>query len=116
MTDSIDPAQAWSAVAEAWDANTDYIDNHSLEATTALLDRLTVQPGERVLELAAGPGTLGATWSRLVGPTGAVVLSDIAPGMVDVARRRNADLRNVTIAVIDAAAIDEADGSFDVVA
>jgi len=75
-----------------------------------------VRPGERVLELAAGPGTVGATWSTLVGPTGAVVLSDIAPGMVEVARRRNSDLANVETAVIDAAAIDQPDGSFDVVA
>jgi SAM-dependent methyltransferase len=116
MTDIVDPAQAWSAVAGAWDANTDYIDEHSLEATTALLDRLAVQPGERVLELAAGPGTLGATWSQLVGPTGAVVLSDIAPGMVEVARRRNGALGNVETAVLDLAAIDQPDGSFDVVA
>jgi SAM-dependent methyltransferase len=115
MTDSMDPARAWSAVAEAWDANTDYIDEHSVEATTALLDRVAVQPGERVLELAAGPGTLGATWSPLVGPTGAVVVSDIAPGMVEVARRRNAALGNVETAVIDVAAIDRPDNSFDVV-
>jgi ubiquinone/menaquinone biosynthesis C-methylase UbiE len=116
MTDNMDPAQAWSAVAEAWDANTDYIDEHSVQATDALLDRVAVQPGERVLELAAGPGTLGATWSPLVGPTGTVVVSDIAPGMVEVARRRNAALGNVETAVIDVAAIDQPDGSFDVVA
>jgi SAM-dependent methyltransferase len=116
MTDSMDPARAWSAVAEAWDANTGYIDDHSVEATAALLDRVAVQPGERVLELAAGPGTLGATWSQVVGPTGAVVLSDIAPGMVEVARRRNGALGNVETAVLDLAAIDRRDGSFDVVA
>jgi SAM-dependent methyltransferase len=116
MTDSADPAQAWSAVAEAWDANVDYVDGHSVEATAALLDRVAVQPGDRVLELAAGPGSLGATWSQLVGPTGTVVVSDVAPGMVEVARRRNAALRNVETTVLDAAAIDRADRSFDVVA
>lgn len=116
MTDSVDPAQAWSAVAEAWDANADYVDEHSVEATAALLDRAAVQRGERVLELAAGPGSLGATWSQLVGPTGAVVVSDISPVMVEVARRRSAALGNVETAVIDAAAIDRPDGSFDVVA
>lgn len=116
MTDSMDPAQAWSAVAEAWDANADYVDEHSVEATAALLDRVAVQPGERVLELAAGPGSLGATWSQLVGPAGTVVVSDISPVMVEVARRRNAALDNVETTVIDAAAIDRPDGSFDVVA
>jgi ubiquinone/menaquinone biosynthesis C-methylase UbiE len=116
MTDNMDAARAWSAVAGAWDANTDYIDEHSVEATTALLDRVGAQPGEAVLELAAGPGTLGAAWSTRVGPTGAVVVSDIAPGMVDVARRRNAALANVDTAVIDVATIDRPDSSIDVVA
>ena len=116
MTDSMIPAQAWSAVAEAWDANADYVDEHSVEATAALLDRVAVRPGDRVLELAAGPGSLGATWAQLVGPAGTVVVSDIAPRMVEVARRRNAALGNVETAVIDLAAIDRPDESFDAVA
>jgi SAM-dependent methyltransferase len=115
MTDIVDPAPVWSAVAHAWDANVDEVDKHSVEATTALVDHVGVQPGDRMLELAAGPGSLGATWSLLVGPSGTVVLSDIAPGMVEVARRRSAALDNVETAVIDAAAIDRPDGSFDVV-
>ena len=69
-----------------------------------------------MLELAAGPGSLGTAWSELVGPTGSVVLSDIAPGMVEVARRRNAHLANVEVALVDASAIDRPDDAFDVVA
>jgi SAM-dependent methyltransferase len=103
-------------VAEAWDANVDDIDGHSAPATAALFDRLAVQPGDEVLELAAGPGSLGVTWSQLVGPNGTVVMSDVAPAMVEVARRRNAALSNVDVALIDATAIDRPDGSFDVVA
>ena len=123
MTDRTPSAEArsatalgWSAVADAWDANVDEIDGHSAAATTTLLARLAVQPGDRVLELAAGPGSLGAIWSQLVGLTGTVVVSDIAPGMVEVARRRNAGRPNVEAEVIDATAIDRPDGSFDVVA
>ncbi|MEY2424245.1 MAG: hypothetical protein QOI95_4312 [Acidimicrobiaceae bacterium] len=116
MTESNGAARDWSAVAQAWDANVDDVDDHSANATAALLDRLAVQPGDRVLELAAGPGSLGARWSELVGPTGTVVLSDIAPAMVDVARRRSAALDNVEVTVLDASAIDRPDDSFDVVA
>ncbi|MDQ3176207.1 MAG: methyltransferase domain-containing protein [Actinomycetota bacterium] len=116
MTNITDPAHDWSAVAAAWDANVDEVDLHSLEATAALFDRVALQPGECVLELAAGPGSIGATWSQLVGPSGTVVLSDIAPGMVETARRRNAVLDNVEVAVLDASAIDRPDGSVDVVA
>jgi SAM-dependent methyltransferase len=51
-----------------------------------------------------------------VGPTGTVVLSDIAPRMVDVARARNAGLANVQVALLDLAAIDRPDDGFDVAA
>jgi SAM-dependent methyltransferase len=116
MTDMDVPSQDWSAVAAAWDDHVDYVDQHSTAATDALLDRVSARAGERVLELAAGPGSLGTVWSKLVGPTGSVVLSDIAPGMVEVARRRNAHLANVEVALIDASEIDRPDDAFDVVA
>jgi ubiquinone/menaquinone biosynthesis C-methylase UbiE len=116
MTDASRIADDWSAVARSWDVHVDEVDADSIVMTAALLDRLAVQQGERVLELAAGPGSLGAQWSRLVGPTGTVVLSDVAPGMVEVARRRSATLGNVGVAVIDASAIDRPDACFDVVA
>jgi ubiquinone/menaquinone biosynthesis C-methylase UbiE len=110
-----DPARSWSDVAAAWDAHVDDGDDHAAAATAAVIDRLGVRPGDRLLELAAGPGSLGQQWSTLVGPTGTVLLSDVAPGMVDVARRRNAGLDNVEIAVLDLTAIDQQDESFDVV-
>lgn len=116
MTESNDTACHWSSVAQAWDANVDEVDEHSVNATNALLDRLAVTTGDRVLELACGPGSLGSTWSELVGPSGSVVLSDIAAGMADVARRRNAALGNVDVTVLDASAIDRRADSFDVVA
>jgi SAM-dependent methyltransferase len=108
-------AQDWSAVASAWDAATDYVDSHSAPATDALVVAVSVQPGDRVLELAAGPGSLGVIWSAAAGPTGRIVLSDVAPGMVEVAARRNSHLPNVQTAVVDAAAISYPDASFDVV-
>jgi SAM-dependent methyltransferase len=109
------PAEDWTAVAPAWDASVDYVDSHSTSATAALLDAAAVRPGDRVLELASGPGSLGATLAELVGPDGHVVLSDVAPGMVEAARRRCAGLGNVDVAVLDASAIDRPDDDFDVV-
>jgi SAM-dependent methyltransferase len=113
---SSNPADDWSAVASDWDDNVDYVESHAAAATQALIESLEVRAGDRVLELAAGPGSLGASWSQLIGPTGTVVLSDVAPGMVEVARRRNSHLKNVEVALVDAASIDRQAGSFDVVA
>jgi SAM-dependent methyltransferase len=109
-------AADWSAVAAAWDESVDYVESHSMGATDALVRGVALRAGDRVLELAAGPGPLGATWSQLVGPTGSVVVSDIAPAMVEVARRRNAGLTNVEVTVLDLSAIDRPAGSFDAVA
>lgn len=109
-------ATDWSAVATAWDAEVDEVDRHSTAPTNALLDRVSPQAGERVLELAAGPGSLGAEWSTRVGPTGTVLLSDVAPGMIEVARRRTAALANVSVVALDASHIDRPAQAFDVVA
>lgn len=116
MTATGTAASDWSAVATAWDDSVDYVDSHSIEATEALVAGVAVRAGDHVLELAAGPGAFGATWSTLVGPTGRVVVSDIAPGMVEVARRRNAGLANVEVMVLDLSSIDLPAESFDVVA
>ena len=116
MTETGTAAADWSAVATAWEESVDYIDSHSVAATERLVAAVAVRAGDRVLELAAGPGGLAPTWSQLAGPTGRVVVSDIAPGMVDAARRRNADLTNVEVTILDLAAIDQPAGSFDAVA
>jgi SAM-dependent methyltransferase len=47
--------------------------------TIALLERLGVTPGLRCLEVGAGAGSLAAWLSDRVGPTGAVVATDLAP-------------------------------------
>lgn len=109
------PAEHWSAVAQAWDSNTDEIDDHTATATDALVQAVGIRAGDRLLELAAGPGALGGRWSALIGPTGQVVISDLAPGMVEAARKRNAGRENVEVSLIDASSIDEPDASFDVV-
>lgn len=109
-------AQDWDAVAAAWDEAADYVDGHTIAATEALLDAVQAKAGDRVLELAAGPGSLGPAWSQAVGPEGRVVLSDVAPAMVEAAARRNRQLANVETAVIDIGAIDAPDASFDLVA
>lgn len=109
-------AADWNAVAPAWDACADGVEAAKHAATEALLRGLAIEPGDRVLELAAGPGALGAMWSALVGPTGRVVVSDLAPEMVEVARRRNAEFANIELAVLDVAEIDRPDDTFDAVA
>lgn len=116
MNDPHDAAGTWGGVAKAWDEAIDDVDVPTAPATDALLEHPAVAPGDRVLELACGPGSLGPTWSTLAGPGGRVVLSDLSPAMVEVAAQRTNGLANVELAVIDATAIDHPPESFDVVA
>ena len=62
-----------------------------------VLDRVGIQPGERVLELGPGPGAFTVDAARRVGPQGRLIAVDIQPEMiVRVEQRvREAGLANV---------------------
>ena len=107
----------WSAVAPAWEkhANDDYRREVEAAKSDALLERLAIDSGARVLELGAGAGQLGLRLAELVGPRGTLVLSDVAAGMVEILQRRAAHLPHVSVARIDAADTRLDDQSFDVI-
>ena len=69
----------WAAVAAAWGEHAEYVDARGAAVTEEMLDRARPQPGERVLELACGPGGVGLAAAKRVAPGGEVVLSDVAP-------------------------------------
>lgn len=67
-----------------WDAATYDRVSTGVQAVWAddVLDRLHVQPGERVLDAGCGSGKVTARLVELVGPTGHVYAVDVAPSMV----------------------------------
>jgi ubiquinone/menaquinone biosynthesis C-methylase UbiE len=107
----------WSAVAPPWAEHADDVDERGLDVTRAMLTSADPRRGDRVLELACGPGGAGMAAAARVGPSGEVVLSDVAPEMVAIAAERAArrGLGNVRTATLDLETIDEADHSYDVV-
>lgn len=109
------PENHWDAVAEAWARGTERSDRILAAATEAMIAALDLQVGQRLLELAAGTGSLGGRWAELVGDRGRVTVSDLAPAMVDVARQQNQGHANVEAAVLDLTAIDRPDRAFDAV-
>ncbi|MBJ7598916.1 MAG: hypothetical protein DLM67_16295 [Candidatus Nephthysia bennettiae] len=64
------------------------------------IDLLGLRPGERVLDLACGPGTLTHRVAGAVGPGGLVMAVDLAEGMVRLAREGAP--ANVAVALMDA--------------
>ncbi|MFC2971920.1 bifunctional demethylmenaquinone methyltransferase/2-methoxy-6-polyprenyl-1,4-benzoquinol methylase UbiE [Azotobacter bryophylli] len=77
-----------------------------------------VRPGNRVLDIAGGTGDLTQQFSRLVGPTGEVVLADINESMLKVGRDKLLDrgvAGNVSFVQADAEKLPFPDNHFDVV-
>jgi demethylmenaquinone methyltransferase / 2-methoxy-6-polyprenyl-1,4-benzoquinol methylase len=77
-----------------------------------------VRRGQRVLDLAAGTGDLAEKFSKIVGPDGEVVMSDINEAMLNEGRSRLVDagvVGNLEYAIANAEALPFASDSFDCV-
>jgi enediyne biosynthesis protein CalE5 len=107
----------WATVTEGWEVHADENDVRAEPITRWMLEQTAPRAGERVLELACGPGGTGIAAAQRVGDGGEVVLSDVVAGMAEIAGRRAAalGLANVRTAVLDIEAIDEPVASTDVV-
>jgi SAM-dependent methyltransferase len=107
----------WAAVAGSWGQHADYVDARGAALAERMLELAMPRPGERVLELACGPGGLGLAAAEWVAPHGEVVLSDVVAEMTSIAaaRAQALGLGNVSTLVLDLEAIEQPDRSYDVV-
>ena len=83
---------AWETAAAGWGREADAVRTWGMPVSVAMVDSLGLQPGQRVLELAAGPGDTGFMAAELVRPGGTLISSDGAEPMIEVARARAAQL------------------------
>lgn len=82
----------------------------------ATIEMSAVRSGQSVLDIAGGTGDLAAKFSRIVGPTGRVVLADINDSMLNVGRDKliNSGVAgNVEFAQADAQFLPFKDNTFD---
>ncbi len=84
-----------------------------VEQRRAVLRALALRPGERVLDIGAGPGLLLAEMAAAVRPAGRVEGIDTSASMVEMARARSAAMPWVGVREADATALPFADGAFD---
>lgn len=112
-------AEVFTSVARKYDVMNDLMSFgiHRLWKRYAI--SLTgVRSGQRVLDIAGGTGDLAKVFSREVGRSGRVVLSDINEAMLEVGRTRliNAGCNNVDFVLANAETLEPfADNSFDLV-
>ena len=100
--------ETWQATASGWERWRERLAHDLNPVRTWLIRELAPRPGDTVLELCAGPGETGFAAAEIVGERGRLISTDFSPEMVEVARRRGAELglRNVDYGVIDAERIE----------
>lgn len=106
----------WTAVAAAWDAHRGGAQRDTSPVTEALQAQLALREGERVLELGSGTGDHARRLAELVGPSGSLLATDVAQGMVDLTAATLADVPHAQVRRMDAADTGLPDGELDAVA
>jgi len=109
--------EQWERSAAGWERRREQIQRFNAPLSQRLIEGIDPQPGQTILELAAGPGDTGLMAAQLVAPAGKLILTDGVEPMLDVARRRAAALgiENVEFKLVDAEWIDLPTASVDAV-
>lgn len=109
--------ERWQRAAAGWSAHADAIRDFGMPVSVSMIDQLGLQAGQRVLELAAGPGDTGFMAAELISPGGTLISSDAVESMLDVARERAQRLAvsNVEFKQLDLQWIDLDTASVDAV-
>jgi len=107
----------WEDAASGWVRRADTIRSLGAPVSAWMLDAVSLQPGERVLELAAGLGETGMMAAEQVAPMGGVIISDQAESMLAGARARaqELELNNLEFRVLNGEWIDMPVASVDAV-
>jgi SAM-dependent methyltransferase len=106
---------SWNEASKGWRDWSEFIDRSTAPVSERLVAMARVEPGQRVLDVAAGYGEPSLRAAGIVGPEGSVVATDISAGMLAYGRERAAaaGLQNVEFIESDAASLDFPPASFD---
>ena len=107
--------QLWNQAATGWKRWSELIDRGASGISERLVELAGVEPGSRVLDVAAGYGEPSLTAARRAGTEGSVVATDISAEMLAFGRERAAaaGVENIEFVVTDASSLDFPERSFD---
>lgn len=107
----------WETAAAGWGKHADRMREFGMPVSVWLIEHAGLQPGHRVLELAAGPGDTGFLAAELIRPGGTLLSTDATDSMLEVARARASRLGidNVEFKRIELEWIDLETAGFDAV-
>jgi len=105
----------WDEMAPGWEDRREWILGVTGAINAWLAGQVDPQPGESILDVAAGTGDLGFIAAERVGADGKVLCTDFSPEMLEAARRNGErrGLSNVEYRVLDAERMGLDDNSVD---
>ncbi len=79
---------SWERAAAGWERQAQTVREWGMPVSQWMIERISPRSGQRVLELAAGPGDTGFLAAEMIGPDGRLICTDGSEAMVEVARTR----------------------------
>ncbi|MGI8573057.1 MAG: class I SAM-dependent methyltransferase [Solirubrobacteraceae bacterium] len=105
--------ERWEQAAGGWGRRAQRVREMGMPVSAWMIEHLALGPGQRLLELAAGPGDTGFMAAELIEPGGQLICSDAAEEMLAVARERarelgvtNVEFKRLELEWIDLSAAD----------
>jgi len=107
--------ESWNTAASGWQKHSELIDSSAGHISMRLVELAGVEPGSRVLDVAAGYGEPSLTAAKAAAPGGSVVATDISAGMLAFGRERAeaASVENIEFVEAAMTDLDFPGGSFD---
>lgn len=107
--------QSWDRAAAGWTARREAMQRDALPVSRWLVDALDPQPGQTLLEVAAGLGDTGLLAAERVMPGGEVIVTDGSEAMVRAAQEhaRAAGAANVQVRQMEAEWLDQGTATVD---
>ncbi|MFZ0378585.1 MAG: methyltransferase domain-containing protein [Solirubrobacteraceae bacterium] len=84
--------ERWERAASGWGRRAPHLRGFGMPVSVWMIEHAGLQPGQRVLELAAGPGETGLLAAELIRPGGMLISSDASENMLELARGRAGEL------------------------
>ncbi|MBK7644256.1 MAG: methyltransferase domain-containing protein [Planctomycetes bacterium] len=109
--------EQWNKDGAAWRRWNPTLDRWYGEVTRQMLDLARIQPGQSILDVATGAGEPAVSAAERVGPSGRVLATDLAEGIVELARQvaRERSLQQIETRAMDGEKLELPDAAFDAV-
>jgi ubiquinone/menaquinone biosynthesis C-methylase UbiE len=107
--------ETWDRMSTGWHSWRDYMWEQTSKVREWLISSLDPQPGQTILDVAAGMGDTGFAMASRLGDDGVLITTDFSPKMVEAARKRAEELgvENAEFKVLDAEKMDLDDDAVD---